>query len=70
MAIFPTVFLRQYRPGKCVLRYSRTDNRLFRLLKEEVQKVEKVTFFQLFLKPFLDQIHRLTPLEKYQISDF
>ena len=24
MAIFPTFFFRQYRPGKCLLRYSRT----------------------------------------------
>ena len=24
MASFPTFFFRQYRPGKCVLRYSRT----------------------------------------------
>ena len=28
MAIFPTFFLRQYRPGKCVLRYSRRKKRL------------------------------------------
>ena len=31
MAIFPTFFFRQYRPGKCLLRYSRTKKRLFRL---------------------------------------
>ena len=31
MAIFPTFFLRQYRPGKCLLRYSRTKKRLSRL---------------------------------------
>ena len=31
MAIFPTFFLRQYRPGKCLLRYSRTKNCLSRL---------------------------------------
>ena len=30
MAIFPTFFFRQYRPGKCVLRYSRTKKRLSR----------------------------------------
>ena len=28
MAIFPTFFFRQYRPGKCLLRYSRTKKRL------------------------------------------
>ena len=46
MAIFPTFFLRQYRPGKCLLRYSRTKKRNSRLKKQEVQKVEKLTFLQ------------------------
>ena len=31
MAIFPTPFFREYRPGKYVLRYSRTKKRLSRL---------------------------------------
>ena len=31
MAIFPTFSFRQYTPGKCVLRYSRTKKRLCRL---------------------------------------
>ena len=31
IAIFPTFFFRQYRPGKCLLRYSRTKERLSRL---------------------------------------
>ena len=31
MAIFSTFFFRQYRPGKCLLRYSRTKKRLSRL---------------------------------------
>ena len=31
MAIFPAFFFRQYKPGKCLLRYSRTKKRLFRL---------------------------------------
>ena len=31
MAIFATFFFRQYRPGKCLLRYSRTKKRLSRL---------------------------------------
>ena len=31
IADFPTFFLRQYRQGKCVLRYSRTKKRLSRL---------------------------------------
>ena len=31
MAIFSTFFFRQYRPGKCLLRYSRTKKRLTRL---------------------------------------
>ena len=39
-------FFRQYRPRKFLLRYSRTNKRLSRLQKHEVQKVEKLTFFQ------------------------
>ena len=31
MTIFPNFFLRQYRPGKCLLRYSKTRKRLSRL---------------------------------------
>ena len=45
MAIFKTFFFRQFRPGKCLLRYSRSKKRLSRLWKPEVQKVEKWTFF-------------------------
>ena len=44
VAIFPS-FLRQYRPVKCVLRYSRTKKRLSSLQKREVQKVSKLRFF-------------------------
>ena len=46
MAIFPPFFFRQYRPEKCLLRYSPTKKQLSRLLKQELQKVEKLTFFQ------------------------
>ena len=46
LAIFPSFVLKQYRPGKRVLRYYRTKKRLFRLQKQEVQKVEKLSFFQ------------------------
>ena len=40
------VFFRQYRLGKCLLRYSRTRKRLSRQWKQEVRKVAKLTFFQ------------------------
>ena len=46
MAIFPPFFFIQNRPGKCLLRYSPTKKQLSRLLKQELQKVEKLTFFQ------------------------
>ena len=46
LAIFPCFILRQNRPGKCVLCYSRMKKRLFRLEKQEVQKVEILRFFQ------------------------
>ena len=39
------LFFRQYRPAKCIFRYSRTKTRLSRLQKKQVRKVEKVTFF-------------------------
>ena len=44
LAIFPNFFLRQYTRGKCILRYSRTQKRLFRLQKQKDQKVEKLPF--------------------------
>ena len=46
MAILPTFIFGQYRPGKCLLRYSRAKGRLSRLQKQDDQKVEKLTFFQ------------------------
>ena len=46
MAIFPTLFFRQCRPVKWVLRCSKTKKNLSRLKKREVQKVKKLTFFQ------------------------
>ena len=36
MAIFPTFFFSQFRPRKNLLRYSRTEKRLSRLLKQQV----------------------------------
>ena len=46
MAIFPTFFFRQFRPGKYPLRYCTAKKRLSRLSKQKVPKVEKLTFFQ------------------------
>ena len=46
MAIYPTFLFRQYKPGKCLLRYSRTKKRLSRPLKQAVQEVEKLTIFR------------------------
>ena len=45
MSIFPSFFFRRRRPGKCLLRYSRTKKCLSRVQKQEVQKGEKLTFF-------------------------
>ena len=44
MATFLTFFFRQYRPGKCVLWYSRTKKHLYRLQKHKVQKVQNWHF--------------------------
>ena len=41
-----TFFFRQNRPGKCLLWYSRSKKRLTSQKNQEVQKVEKLTFFQ------------------------
>ena len=41
-----TFIFRQNRPGKCLLLYSRTKKRLPSQKNQEVQKVEKLTFFQ------------------------
>ena len=46
MATFSTFFFRQCSPGKCLLQYSTAKKRPSRLYKQEVQKVEKLTFFQ------------------------
>ena len=45
LSFFQLFFFRQNRPGKCLLRYSRAIKRLSTLSKQEVQKVEKLTFF-------------------------
>ena len=45
MVIFSTFFCIQYRPGRCVLRYSRTKKTPLQAIKKEVQKVEKLPFF-------------------------
>ena len=46
MTVLPNFFFRQYKPLKCLLRYSRTKKSLSSLQKQEVQDVEKLTFFQ------------------------
>ena len=43
---FQLLFFRQYKPGKCLLRYSKAKKPLSRLYQQEVYKVEKLTFFK------------------------
>ena len=43
---FDLSFFKHYNPGKCVLRYSISKKRLFRLQKQEVQKVEEFRVLQ------------------------
>ena len=43
---FKLFLFKQFRKGKCVLRYSRTKKRLSTLWKQRVQRVEKLEFFQ------------------------
>ena len=46
LAIFPIFYFKEYRPGKCILRYSRTKKPLSKISKQAVEKVEKVRFFR------------------------
>ena len=46
LAIFPSVYFRQHRPGKCVSRYSRMKKHFSRPLKQQVKRVEKLKFSQ------------------------
>ena len=49
---FYTLFLRHYKPGKCLLRYSRTKKkRLSRLYKQQVQKVLNIKGFTHVFSP-------------------
>ena len=52
MAIFPTFFLGQYRPGKCVLRYSRTKKNAFLDYKNKIFKKSKIWLFCKGVKPW------------------
>ena len=45
MAIFPTFFFRQYRPRKCLLRYSRTKKTTFQAIKTRRSKSRKIDIF-------------------------
>ena len=47
MAIFPPFFT-QYRPGKCLLRYSRTKKPPFQAMKTRTSKNRKIDIFLLF----------------------
>ena len=42
MAIFPTFLFRQYKPGKCLLRYSRTKKTPFYAIKTRTLKSSKI----------------------------
>ena len=45
LAIFPSFVFRQYRPGKSVLRYSRTEKMPFQVLKTRSLKSRKIEIF-------------------------
>ena len=45
MVIFQTFFFRQYRPGKCLLRYSRTKKPPFQGIKTRTSKSAKIAIF-------------------------
>ena len=45
LAVFPTFFFRKYRPGKCLLRYSRAPKRFFWAIKTRRPKSRKIEMF-------------------------
>ena len=45
MNIFPSFFLRQYRPGKCLLRYPKTKKKPFQAIKTRKSKSRKIDIF-------------------------
>ena len=53
MAIFPSYFFRQYRPGKCLLRYSRTTKTQFQAIKKRRSKSKKIDIFFKGVNPCL-----------------
>ena len=59
---FSNFFFTQYKPGKCLLLYCRTKKRLSRLLKQEVQKVEKL--------PFFPRVQRMVLVRKWPFFQF
>ena len=52
MAIFPTFFLRHYRPGKCLLWYSGTKKRFFLSYKNKKFKKSKTWHFSKEVNPW------------------
>ena len=46
LAIFPKFILRQYKGGKCVLRYSRTEKRLLNYKKKSSKKPKIIIIFK------------------------
>ena len=46
MAIYRNFLFRQYTPGKCLFTIFQNEKTAFQTIKKEVQKVEKLTFFQ------------------------
>ena len=44
IAIFPIIFFRQYRPGKCLLRYSRTKNAFLGFKNKKIKKSKNSHF--------------------------
>ena len=52
MNIFPSFFLRQYRPGKCLLRYPKTKKKAFLGYKNKKIKKSKNWHFSKGVKPW------------------
>ena len=46
LAIFPSFYFREKRPGKCVSRYSKSKNAFLHYKNKKLKKWKNLTFFQ------------------------
>ena len=66
MAIFPTFFFSQYRPGKCLLRYFRTKKTPFYTIKTRSSKSRKISLFPKGVTHGFNRVMTIFPTFSFQ----